>query len=122
MVQERFLSKRRWRNFMDTELYYAKLRVFDDLVKFVGMSPIPFLFHIEIKGKQVYFIQTAGLSGDTTIYYTEIDKKIKEKYVVFNRFRGEVSYSNRFSSDGQSTYIPVFELETTNIFKEYPPK
>lgn len=122
MAQERFLSKRRWRNFMDQELYYAKLKVFDDLVKFVGMSPIPFIFHIKIKGKQVYFIQTAGLSGDTTVYYTETNKKIKEKFIVFNRFRGEISYKDCFSSDGQSTFIPIFEVESTNIFKEYPPK
>ena len=107
---------------MNRELSYAKLRAFDDLVRFVGMSPTPFLFHIEVEGTHVYFVQITSFGGGRMIYYTELDKRIEEKYVVFNRFRGEISFSDQFSSDGQSAHIPIFELEKTNIFKEYPPK
>ena len=55
------------------------------------------------------------------IYYAELEERIKEKYVIFNRFRGEISFSDQFSSDGQSAYIPIFELELTDLFTEYPP-
>jgi len=107
---------------MSQEVSYAKLKAFEDLVRFVAMSPTPFLFHIEIGGKQVYFVQVIGLGGGRMVYYTELDRRIKEKYVVFNLFRGEVSFSDQFSTGGQSTHIPIFELEKTNVFEEYPPK
>jgi hypothetical protein len=55
------------------------------------------------------------------VYFADLDDRIEEKYVVFNRYRGEITYSDQFSSDGQSTHIPIFELEGTNIFTEYPP-
>jgi hypothetical protein len=97
---------------------YARLEVFDDLVRFVGMSPTPFLFYIEREGKHVYFVQIMSLGGGKMVYFTELDQKIKEKYVVFNRFRGEVSFNDQFKSDGQSAHIPIFELAETNIFDE----
>lgn len=107
---------------MERELSYAKFKAFDDLVRFVGMSPTPFLFHVELEGRHVYFVQIMGLGGGTMVYYTELDRRIKEKYVVLNRFRGEISFSDQPSSDGQSVPISIFELEKTNIFKEFPPK
>ena len=107
---------------MSQELNYAKLRAFNDLVRFVGMSPTPFLFHVAIEGKHVYFVQITSFGGGKMVYYAELEQQIQEKYVVFNRYRGEISYSDQFSSDGQSTHIPIFELERTNIFKEYPPQ
>lgn len=108
---------------MAQQLNYAKLKSFDDLIRFVGMSPTPFVQHIAIEGKHVYFVQIMGFGGGRMIYYFERNEKIEEKYIVFNRFRDQVtSFSNTFGSDGQSTYIPILELEKTNIFPEYPPK
>jgi hypothetical protein len=106
---------------MSQALTYAKLRRFDDLVRFVGMSPTPFLFHVNTSGKHVYFVQITSFGGGKMVYFADLDSRIEEKYVVFNRYRGEITYSDQFSSDGQSAHIPIFELESTNIFKEYPP-
>jgi hypothetical protein len=102
--------------FMPEHLSYAKLAAFNDLVRFVGMSPNPFLFHVELEGKHLYFIQITSFGGGRMIYYTELEERIQEKYVVFNRFRGEISFSDQFSSSGQSAHIPIFELEKTNLF------
>jgi len=104
------------------QLNYAKMKTFDDFIRFVGMSPTPFVQYVEIEGKHVYFVQFMGFGGAKMIYFYEREKKIIEKYIVFNRFRDQVTFSNNFGSDGQSTYIPILELEKTNIFSEYPPK
>ena len=104
---------------MSKNFNYAKLKGFDDLVRFVGMSPTPFLFHVNIGGKHIYFVQIMSLGGGKMVYYAELEQKIKEKYVVFNRYRGEVSFSDQFKSDGQSAHVPIFELEATNVFDEF---
>ena len=107
---------------MNHDMSYAKLKAFNDLVRFVGMSSSPFLFHVELEEKHVYFVQIMSFGGGRMIYYAELDERISEKYVVFNRFRGEISFSDQFNSGGQSAYIPIFELEKTNLFTEYPPE
>jgi hypothetical protein len=106
---------------MNRDMSYAKLKAFNDLVRFVGMSSSPFLFHVELEEKHVYFVQIMSFGGGRMIYYAELDERISEKYVVFNRFRGEISFSDQFNSGGQSAHIPIFELEKTNLFTEYPP-
>jgi len=105
---------------MNSDLSYAKLKTFNDLVKFVGMSSSPFLFYVELAGKHVYFVQIMSFGGGRMIYYVELEERISEKYVVFNRFRGEISFSDQFSSSGQSAHIPIFELEKTNLFTDFP--
>ena len=105
---------------MNSDLSYAKLKTFNDLVKFVGMSSSPFLFYVELAGKHVYFVQIMSFGGGRMIYYLELEERISEKYVVFNRFRGEISFSDQFSSSGQSAHIPIFELEKTNLFTDFP--
>ena len=107
---------------MAQQLNYAKMKTFDDFIRFVAISPAPFVQYVEIEGKHVYFLQILGYGGGKMIYYFEREKKIEEKYILFNRFRDQVTFSNNFGSDGQSTYIPILELEKTNIFSEYPPK
>lgn len=105
---------------MNSDLSYAKLKTFNDLVNFVGMSSSPFLFYVELAGKQVYFVQIMSFGGGRMIYYAELEERISEKYVVFNRFRGEISFSDQFNSSGQSAHIPIFELEKTNLFTDFP--
>lgn len=107
---------------MSQLINYAKMKSFDDFVRFIIVSSIPFIQYIELNGKHVYFIQIISLGGGKMIYFFERDKKIEEKYVVFNRFRDQVTFSNSFGSDGQSAYIPILELQETNIFPEYPLK
>ena len=106
---------------MTQQLNYAKLKNFDDFIRFIAMSPTPFIQHIEMKGKHVYFIHIIG-AGGKMVYYIEQGNKIEEKYVVYQRFKDQITFRNTFESDGQSTDIPVFEIDQTNIFPEYPPK
>ncbi len=102
-------------------LTYIQFKSFEDFIRLVTFSPAPFIDHAEMDSHNVYFFQILGF-GERILYYAELDKKIEEKYVVYNRFKDSVSFSSKLGSDGQSVYIPILEVARTNIFTEYPPK
>jgi hypothetical protein len=103
-----------------SQLKYAQFKSIQDFVRFVAASQIPFIHHANINGRNVYFIQLIGF-GERMVYYIELEQPIKEKYIIFNRFRDQISFANRIEADPQSIAFPILELERTNIFTEYPP-
>ena len=100
---------------------YIQFKNLNDFVRFITISPTPFIQYINLNGHNLYFVQIAGL-GERMLYYVELDKAIEAKYVVYNRFRDTVSFSNKLESDGQSVSVPILEILNTNVFTEYPPK
>lgn len=100
---------------------YIQFKKLDDFIRFVTLSPSPFIQYIKLNGHNVYFIQLVGF-GERVLYYVELDKEIEGKYVVYNRFRDVVSFSSKIESDGQSVSVPILEVARTNAFSEYPPK
>ena len=102
-------------------LTYIQFKTFDDFIRFITVSSTPFVQYTNINGHSIYFIQLAAF-GELMLYYIERDKKIEERYIVYNRFRDSISFSNKIESDGQSLSIPILEVARTNIFQEYPPK
>jgi hypothetical protein len=105
----------------DMSKMYIQFKTFNDFIRFITFSPTPFVQHITIKDHNVYFVQIAGF-GERVLYYVEMDEAVKEKYIVYNRFRDTVSFSDKKESDGQSVSIPILEVERTNVFTEYPPQ
>lgn len=100
---------------------YIQFKTLIDLIRFITISPTPFVYCVKLNGHNIYFVQLAGL-GERVLYYVELDKKIEEKYIVYNRFRDTVSFTSKLESDGQSVSIPILEVEKTNAFQDYPPK
>lgn len=100
---------------------YIQYKNLIDFIRLITLSPTPFINYIKLNGHEVFFIQIVGL-GERVLYYIELDEKLDEKYIVYNRFRGTLSFSNKLESDGQSVSIPILEVERTNVFLEYPPK
>lgn len=96
---------------------YIKFKTLTDLVRFIILSPTPFLHYVNLNSHNMYFVQIAGL-GERVLYYVELEKKIDEKYIVFNRFKDSISFSNKLESDGQSISIPTLEVEKTNAFQD----
>ncbi len=94
-----------------TSMRYKRL---EDLVKFVSMTPEPFLNHIERGGKHLYFF-VLPFSGGLVVSYFAGDKKIEGTYVVFNRMSGMVSSSNKPTFDAQSIDLPILEVEATDL-------
>ena len=99
---------------------YIQFKAFNDFVRFVTLSPTPFIQHLKVNSRDVYFVQIGF--REPVLYYVERESEIAEKYVVYNRFRDIISFSNKFESDGQSIFVPILEVERTNIFPDYPPK
>ncbi len=102
-------------------LNYAQFKSFRDLLGFVVSSQIPFIHHVTVGGREVYFIQLIGMA-ERVVYYVEMGEAIKERYVCFNRFKDQITFTNRIETDPQSITLPILEIERTNVFTEYPPK
>lgn len=97
------------------DLIYIQFKNLDDLVRLVASSPTLFLQHVQLNGKHAYFIQSMLALGKPMIYIYKDSKPIEKKYIVYNRFKDEVSFSDTLSSDGQSAYITILEIENTNL-------
>jgi hypothetical protein len=107
---------------MSQKTVFTKFKSLEDLVRFIAFSPTPFLHHLDMEGRQIYFIQILGLGGAPVIHYVEKKDEVKGKYIVYNRFRDTISFSDKLGSGGQETYIPILEIEYTNVFSEFPLK
>lgn len=97
-------------------LNFARFKTFDDFVKFVANSQIPFIYHTTVKGKAVYFVHILLVDG--MVYYFEQEGPIKDRYVVYNRFRDQVSFSDKLEIDPQKVTLPILEVEDTSVFSE----
>jgi len=98
----------------ETRLTSIKYQSLDDLVKFVCMTPQPFLNHIEREGKHLYFFLFAFLGG-LVVYYFAGDRKIEGSYVSLNRRSGVISSLNKPTFDAQSIDLPILEVESTDL-------
>lgn len=94
-----------------TSVRYKRL---EDLVKFVSMSPSPFVNHIERDGKHLYFL-LLPFSGGLVVFYFAADKKIEGDYITLNRMSGTVSASSKPTFNAQSLDLPILEVEATDL-------
>jgi len=99
-------------------LAYVKFKRLEDLVRLVALSLTPIIQHTTIKNKHVYFIQSVPLLGRPLIYFFESDDEIEKRYIIYNKFKDEISFSDKLSTDGQSVSIPILEVEKTNLLKK----
>ncbi len=100
-----------------TFLRYKDLEDMLKVILFSAQSPlglVPMLYHIELKQKQILFIQT-GTIGGVTIHYIVEKEKPSKKFVELNRLTGKYSFVESLGSDTQSLYIPVLELEDASL-------
>lgn len=100
-----------------TSIRYKRL---DDLVKFVSMTPQPFLNHIERDGRHLYFF-VLPFSGGLLVSYFAADKKVEGEYVTINRMSGRFSPSSRPTFDAQSIDLPILEVEATDLLEVMKP-
>lgn len=94
-----------------TSIRYKRL---DDLVKFVSMTPQPFLNHSERDGRHVYFF-VIPFSGGLLVAYFAAEKKIDGDYVTINRMTGHFSASSKPTFDAQSLDLPILEVDSTDL-------
>ena len=94
-----------------TSIRYKRL---DDLVKFVSMTPQPFLNHVERGGKHLYFF-LLPFSGGLVACYFATDKKVEGEYITLNRMTGKFTASSKPSFDAQSLDLAILEVESTDF-------
>ena len=94
-----------------TSIRYKRL---DDLVKFVSMTPQPFLNHLERDGKHLYFF-LLPFSGGLVVTYFAADKKIEGEYITLNRMSGKFSFSSKPTFDAQALDLPILEVDRTDL-------
>ena len=83
-------------------------------MKFVSMTPQPFLNHIERHGKHLYFF-ALPFSGGLLVTYLAADQKIDGEYITINRMSGRFSPSSKPTFDAQSLDLPILEVESTDL-------
>ena len=97
------------------DLCYIQLKKLEDLVRLVSSSQTLFLQHIALNGKHIYFIQSMLSLSKPMVYLYQDMKPIEKKYIIYNRFKDEVAFSDIASTDGQSVNIAILEIENTNL-------
>jgi hypothetical protein len=85
-----------------------------DLVRFITLTPQPFLNHVEHGGRHFYFFYLP-LSSSPMLYYAEAERKVDGSYITFSRMSGNINFSGKPSFDAQSLDIPVLEVESTSL-------
>ena len=104
-------------------IFYLKYKNLQDILKIIiyysqsMLGNIPMLYHIIYNNQHIIFSQTAGAvgSGAVTIHYIMQSEKPNKKFIELNRLSGEFSYVDKISTDSMSLYVPVLELESSNL-------
>ena len=103
-----------------TNLTSVRYKHLDDLVKFVSMTPQPFLNHVEKDGRHLYFF-LLPFSGGLVVFYFGADRKIDGEYVTLNRMTGKITPSMKPSFDAQSLDLAILEVESTDVLDAMKP-
>jgi len=111
------MSEKEKQSSSHTFLRYKDLEDMLKVILFSAQSPlglVPMLYHLELKQRQILFIQT-GTIGGVTIHYIVEKEKPSKKFIELNRLTGQFSFVESLGSDTQSLYIPVLELEDVSL-------
>ncbi len=94
--------------------FVVKVKSLRDLVNVAVAVQIPIVHRIELGDKNIYYVPFP-LYDSHTIYYYETDNTVKGKYIVMNRFSGDVHLYNEFTNDSKSIIIPIIEVAEQNV-------
>lgn len=104
---------------METIFKFSQFAQFEDLVRLVTGSPVPFLQYIEMDEKHIYFIYLPSFGREPMVYFAQMGEPIGKKYVIYNRFQDSISFSDKLLAAGQTISIPILKIARTNIFENF---
>ena len=94
------------------------LRSFRDLVMLVASSPsMNVVQHFQSGDRHIYFI-IGGTLSETFLYYVREEKAVPGKFVIYNTFAGEISFSEKLRAEPNLSSIPIIEIESQEIFTD----
>ncbi|CUR51791.1 conserved protein of unknown function [Nitrosotalea devaniterrae] len=104
----------------DNQITYLKYKEYGDLLKVILYSSqsvlgaVPLVYHVNANGQNVIFIQTGAIGGNVIHYLTSNGPPTK-KFIELKRLTGDYTFVEKIGTDGMSLYIPILELEKSNL-------
>lgn len=99
---------------------YLKYKEYGDLLKVILYSSqsvlgaVPLIYHLSHNGQNIIFIQTGTMSANV-IHYLISNGPPAKKFIELKRLTGEYNFVEKIGTDGMSLYIPILELEKSNL-------
>jgi hypothetical protein len=104
----------------DDPITYLKYKEYGDLLKVILYSSqsvlgaVPLIYHQNYSGQNIIFIQT-GTIGGNVIHYLVSNGPPTKKLIELKRLTGDFHFVDKIGTDGMSLYIPILELEKSNL-------
>lgn len=104
----------------DNQITYLKYKEYGDLLKVILYSSqsvlgaVPLIYHLNHEKQNIIFIQT-GTMGGNVIHYLTMDNPPTKKLIELKRLTGDFTFVDKIGTDGMSLYIPILELEKSNL-------
>jgi len=104
----------------DTQITYLKYKEYGDLLKVILYSSqsvlgaVPLIYHLNHNGQNIIFIQTGAIGGNV-IHYLVSNSPPAKKLIELKRLTGDFHFVDKIGTDGMSLYIPILELEKSNL-------
>jgi len=89
--------------------YIIKVRSVDDIVNLVLAAQILLIHRVSADSKSILYVQLP-VYNSLAIYYCMVDENVKGKYVLYNRFTGEVQISEKFVNNSKLIVIPIVDI------------
>lgn len=103
----------------DAQITYLKYKEYGDLLKVILYSSqsilgaVPLIYHVNHNNQDITFIQT-GTIGGNVIHYL-VSSPPTKKFIELKRLTGDFHFVDKIGTDGMSLYIPILELEKSNL-------
>lgn len=95
---------------------YIRLKNIKDLVEVAIWSQTPVIHYMNVNDKHIYFIPYTILGYSSIVYFVENSDKIDSRFIVYNRYNGDLSYSDNVPTDTTLETIPIIEIAEQNVF------
>ncbi|HID90888.1 TPA: hypothetical protein EYP44_02895 [Candidatus Bathyarchaeota archaeon] len=93
----------------------VRVSSWEDLVLMVVQMPVP-IVHCAKRGKRfVYFTYFELLPRVLLVYYLTSDEKVTQRFVVYNRIRNTIRFSDELSTEPNLLHIPIISVEKEDI-------
>ncbi len=104
----------------NNQMTYLKYKDYGDLLKVILYSSqsvlgaVPLIYHLNYDGKNIIFIQTGAIGGNI-VHYLVTSSPPSKKFIELKRLTGDFTFVEKIGIDGMSLYVPILELEKSNL-------
>ncbi|MEM0118889.1 MAG: hypothetical protein QXJ38_00630 [Thermofilaceae archaeon] len=89
--------------------YLVRVKSVEDLVNIAVAAQLFIVHRVNVDARSVLYVPFPAYDA-VSIYYCETEGVIAGKYLLFNRFTGEVQVSESYVNDSKYIVIPIVEV------------